>query len=844
MLKVALKGLLARKLRLLMTALSIALGVAFVGGTLALTDSLNSSFSQAYVSQYSGVDVAVRNEAGFSDSAGANQRRPLPADVLQAVRRVPGVAAAEGHVAGLATVVGKDGKTIGAGSLSTDGMSAPTGAFADTVSYSSGRAPAAPEEIAVDAFSAGEGDLEVGDRVRVLLHGPPQEFTVVGIARFGDADRLGSTTTTLFDPGTAQRVLGKPGQYDEVRVQAADGVSEAALLRRISQALPPGAEAVTGAAAVEEHTELVKENVSFISLFLMVFAGIAVFVGSFIIWNTFTILVAQRTRELALLRAIGATRRQVMRSVLAEAVVVGLLASAMGLGLGIAVAKLLVVLLEAATGVEMAASGSGLTARTVLVSVLVGTVVTLLASIAPARKSTRVTPIEALRDAVPGGDRFSRRRAATGTVVAAAGLAAMSAGLFGGSGAAAVGVGMAVTFVGVTVLLPLLARVLARVLGAPLRTLGGTTGKLARDNAMRNPKRTASTASALMIGLALVVGVSVMASSLKASVGSDIDQTLKADLVLQQINAQGGGLSPAVAETVSRTPGVEVVSEVAYTRAKVGDELTFVTPVDPSTIAQAVELGVTSGSVAGLAEGGILVHEGRAEQNGWKVGDTVPVEWPQTGADTMRVVGTYSEKEVVGSEYLVALDTFDRNTTGRLDWMVLLTTDGDRDTVQADVIDALKPFADAEVLTAEELKKSVSGQVDQILTFVTALLLLAVFIALMGIVNTLALSVFERTREIGLLRAVGMSRRQVRAMVRWESVIIAGIGALTGAVVGTGFGVALVEALKDEGLSQLSVPAPRLAVYVLAAALAAVIAAVAPARRAARVDVLRAVVTE
>ena len=844
MLAVTLKGILAHKVRVLLTALSIALGVAFVAGTLVLTDGLNGSFAQAFRSQYAGVDVAVRSEAAFTDSEAANQRRPLPADTLDGIRGAEGVAHAEGFVRGSATVVGPDGGVLGAGARSRDGMSAPADNRIGDVRYSTGRAPAAAGEVAVDAGTAESGSLAVGDRVRVLSQGPPEEFTVVGIARFGDADRLGATTTALFDLGTAQRVFGKVGQFDEIRVLGGEAVDPGELRDRLAGALPGDVEAVTGQAVVDEQTDLATQSLGFLNTFLLVFAAIAVFVGSFIIWNTFTILVAQRTRELALLRAIGATRRQVRRSVLGEALAVGVLASVLGIGLGLGVARLLVLLMTEVVGLDLPAPG-GVGLRTVLVSLAVGTVVTVVASVAPARRATKVAPVEALREAPPGGFRFSRRRAAVGAVVLAAGSAVLAAGLFGGGGAALVGLGAAVTLLGVTVLLPLVARVLARVLGSPVAALGGMTGKLARDNAMRNPRRTASTAAALMIGLAMVAGVTILASSLQESIGGDIEGTVRADLVVQLVDGQGAGLSPQVAEAIRETPGVESVSQTSYGRAEIDGEPTYVTPVDPATVTDVLDLGVTSGTVAGLSDG-ILVHEDVAEAEGWQVGSSVPVSWPSTGDSPLRVAGIFAEKDVVGSDYLVSLEIYDRNATGRLDSLVLLTAEegGDLAAVQDAVVADVAAFADAEVLTAQEFYDSISGQVDQFLLFVTALLLLAVFIALMGIVNTLALSVFERTREIGLLRAIGMTRRQVRSMVRWESVLIATIGAVAGAVVGIAFGVALVTALDGEGVSELAVPGVRLSVYVLAAAAAGVLAAVAPARRAAKVDVLRAVVSD
>jgi putative ABC transport system permease protein len=422
---------------------------------------------------------------------------------------------------------------------------------------------------------------------------------------------------------------------------------------------------------IAEQTELVEASLGIISTFLLVFAAVSVFVASFIIWNTFTILVAQRTREMALLRAVGATRRQVRRAVLGEAAVVGVVGSLVGLVLGAGVARSLVLLLQQLGGVEMPSPALVPSLRTALIGVVVGTVVTLVASIAPARRATRVAPVQALREALPGGSRPSGRRAVAGAGVLVLGTGLLTAGLFAGSGVATVGAGVLVTFVGVTVLLPLLATGLARVLGAPLAA-AGTTGRLARGNAVRNPNRTASTAAALMIGLALVVTVSIVASSLKASIGSAIDDTVKADLVVQQVGGQGAGLSPTLADEVREVPGVEVVSEFAYGRARIDGADTFIAPVDPATVEQVLDLGLTSGSVDGLRDGGVLVHEDAAEVGGWEVGSEVPVSWASTGDAPLTVAGIFTESDAVGADHIVALDTYDAHATGRLDSMVLL----------------------------------------------------------------------------------------------------------------------------------------------------------------------------
>jgi putative ABC transport system permease protein len=832
MLNVALRGLLAHKLRLLMTALSIAIGVAFTAGTLILTDSLNSSFRQAFTDQYAGVDVVVRD------------RQPVPASLLARVESVPGVADAEGSVSGFAMMVDTSGRAIGAGGLSTTGMSTHVNSgLAAAVHYAEGRAPTGRGHVAIDAKTAEHHHIAVGDRMRVLFAGPPGEFTVVGVVRFGDSDSLGAGTTALFDTASAQHFLGRDNSYDAIHVEAAGGVDPAVLRDRVSAVLPAGTEAVTGSAVADEGAQAVRDGLKSFNTFLLAFAGIAVFVGSFIIWNTFSILVAQRSREIALLRALGATRRQVMRSVLTEALAVGVVASLVGLAGGVVLAGGLTLLLET-VGLELPAIGTTMTPRTVVVSVVVGTVVTLVASVVPARAATRVAPVEALRDATPGLNRFSRRRAIASAAVTGVGVAALAAGLFGGAGILSVGIGVAVTFLGVTALLPLLARPVAGLVGLPLRRFGGMAGRLARDNAARNPKRTASTAAALMIGLGLVASVTVLASSLKASVDSDVDRTLRADFIVDLAGGQGAGISPAAADAIKGRAAVTAVSEVADGTVKINGVETDVAAVDPATVGQVLDLGIAGGDLRALDDGGVFVYDQTARSKGWTVGREISVEWPETGAHPLKLAGTFTEKGAFDSDYMISLATYDENVAQRLDWYILVDAAPGSSLTQAQdaVIAATRDYPNAVVLTAEEFVDSVSGQIDKVLLFITALLLLAVLIALLGIVNTLALSVFERTRELGLLRAVGMSRRQVRSMVRSESVVIAVFGALMGALVGIGFGVALTAALKDDGFGTLDVPAAQLAGYIALAAVAGVLAAILPARRAAGVDLLRAVV--
>jgi putative ABC transport system permease protein len=576
----------------------------------------------------------------------------------------------------------------------------------------------------------------------------------------------------------------------------------------------------------------------------MIFAGIALFVGSFIIWNTFTMIVTQRTREIALLRAVGATRRQVKRSLLVEAALLGVSASALGVVIGAGVAKGLNALM-ALLGFSLPSTSLVIAPRTIWVSLLVGTVVTVVAAMVPARRATKVLPVEALRDATPGARRPSRLRAAIGTVLTAGGVFAILQGLYGGGGGILVLAGIAGTLFGVITLTQLAARPLAALIGSPLRWRG-VQGSLARQNAMRNPRRTASTAAALMIGLTLVVSMGVFASSFKASIGPVLADSTNADLYVTTASAQAEGYSPEATRVAATVPGVDTVSAMGWGSARIDGAGASYSSVDPATVEKAFNLDVVSGSPSELGTDGIVVTPGAAKAHGWHVGDSVPVEFAATGAQDLQVRAIVESNRVLESEYLISLATQEANEGDRLDGtaLVLLDRGADVDTVKDRLTAALAGHPDAKVLDDKGFEKEIGGFIDALLTFVSAMLLLAVVIALLGIVNTLALSVFERTRELGLLRAVGMTRNQVRSMVRWESVVISLIGATLGAGLGIGLGMALAQSLKGDGVTELAIPVAQVAAYVVGAALAGVLAAVGPARSAANVDVLMAVVTD
>ncbi|HYJ66933.1 MAG TPA: FtsX-like permease family protein [Nocardioidaceae bacterium] len=842
------RSMFAHKLRLALTTLSIALGIAFLSGTFILGDTTSKAFDEVFTKVSSGTDAVVREEAAYTQSEGAGtSRAPIDASVLNQVRTVDGVRVAEGMSSGYALLVDADGDAVEpSGGAPAMGYSmALDESLRGEVRILDGAAPAGPGEVAIDATSAEDSDIAVGSTIKVLFNGPTEEFTVVGTVGYGDEKNLGGSTSAYFDPATAQRVVGTPGAFDQIDVKADDGVSDTALASRLDAAAPQGAEAVTGQTVADEASDSVAEDLKFLNILLGIFAGIALFVGSFIIWNTFTMTVTQRSREIALTRAVGATRWQVLRSLLTEALLLGAVASAIGIALGVAVAKGLTALMGA-LNFSMPSTSLQVLPRTIWICLLIGIVVTTVAALVPARRATKVLPVEALREAVPGTYRPSVRRTITGLAFIGLGVAGLLLGLYGDAPFIVFGVGILALIVGVIVSTPLVARPLASAIGAPLRWRG-VSGELAQQNAMRNPRRTAATASALMIGLALVISMGVFASSLKASFGDLLDDSTDADLYITTTNAQAEGFSPEATRAAAQVEGVEALSPNGWGEARFDGSNSAYTAIDPATVEQVLNLEMSTGSAADLGPDGILISKDISESNNWAIDDTVPVEFAATGKDDLKVAGIFDATGgFAEGDYLLSIagQTAHAGVQLTTTTLVIVADGADQDEVQSGIDAALADHPDAKVVDQQGYEDQVGGTVDNLLALVTVMLLLAVIIALLGIVNTLALSVFERTRELGLLRAVGMTGGQVRAMVRWESAVISLMGALIGAALGIGLGMALAQALKDEGIKAISVPVPQVVLYIVLAALAGILAAIGPARTAARVDVLRAVVTE
>jgi putative ABC transport system permease protein len=845
MFKATIKGLLAHKLRMMLTALAVVLGVGFISGTYVLTDSMNTAFDELFENAVRGIDVYVRDVGDFEAQFGGS-RQPIDDSVLETVQGVDGVELAAGGVEGYAQFIDKKGKAITPGGAPTFGFNW-TPEPLNPMRLVEGSPPEGTSSVVIDANTADKYDFEVGDSVRVITSDEPREFTVSGIASFGGEQSLGGATLALFDTSTAQQLLDKQGQFDEIEVAGEKGLSEAELRDRIQTALPEGIEAETAADVTDEQSDAIQEGLGFFSTFLLVFAGIALFVGAFLIFNTFSITVAQRTREFALLRALGASGGQVMTSVVIEALIVGIVAAAVGLGAGVLIAMGLNAMLEA-FGIDLPQASLQLHTRTIIVSLIVGIVTTVVSAVIPARRAARIAPMEALRESAPVFYKRSTKRVILGVLLSIVGIGILFVGLFAevSQELAYLGVGAAVIFLGSATLAPIFARPIAAGAGSVLHKIFAMPGRLAQQNATRNPKRTAATAAALMIGLALVGFIGILADSAKTSTNETLDRTMKADILIQSESFASPVISPKLAKQLREKPEIAAVAPFRFGQFKHDRRNQFVVGTDPVALQETADVGVTAGDLTDLQDGGIFIYSPTAESLGVDVGDTYEMEFAATGPQREEVVGLFDDKTLVGSDYLLSIGTYNENFSDRVDSQILVKASDavPYSEARAAVEEVTDKYPNVKVENQAEAKEAFAGQINQLLGLVTALLALALIIALLGITNTLALSVYERTRELGLLRAVGMSRRQTRAMIRWEAVIIVIVGGVLGTVIGVFLGWAFVQALENEGITNFSLPGGQLVVYVILAVLAGILAAIPPARRAARLNVLKAIATE
>ncbi|SNR82650.1 ABC transporter permease [Actinomadura mexicana] len=830
--KVTLRNLAAHKIRLVLTAVAVILGVAFVAGTLIFTDSMNKQFDDLFSRIGTNVAVDVRAKKVIEGDDDGMAAQPVPATVLRTLQGIDGVKDPKGNVNGYAAVVGKDGKIIGTAQDGPPqiGTNWSTGG---TYDLASGRAPQGPDEVVIDAKSAEKGKLAVGDTTRVLTAGPPARMRIVGLV---DAGNLMGATLTGFDTPTAQRLMLKPGYFSDIEM-GSTGPSQTELRDRVAKALPQNLEAVTGEKLREESKSDIAAMMSFFRTFLLVFALISIFVGSFIIFNTFSMLVAQRTRELALLRAIGAARGQVTRAVIGEAVAVGVVGSTLGLAAGAGLASLL----QTQMG-DAGAGGLTFTATPVIWAYAVGIVVTVVSAYFPARRAAKIPPVAAMRDDVALPQRSLRIRIALGSLLTLVGAGLIGVGLAGNGGnpVVPVGAGAFAVFIGIAMLAPVISVPVMKVLGAPFARLMGPPGRLARQNALRNPRRTAATAAALMIGLALITTVNVLGATMRASIDEQVDAQFGADYLVEVQGA--GGISAEAAQQVRATPGVTSSSPTYEGDAKIDNKKAWYMSGDAAVIAKAAKLKITSGGTD-LGDAGIMVDEATAKDRGWKVGAAVPVQFTDGRTERLTLTGVYAKSDLVGPR-LISQQAHLRHTVRPAVTAVLVDASAPSAATKSALESSLKDYPNLKVSDQASLKADARKQVDGFVTFLTILLVMSVIIAAVGVINTLALSVIERTREIGLLRAIGISRRQLRRMVRLESIMIAVFGAVLGMGIGVAFGAALQNALADKGLGVLAVPYATLGIYLVVAAVIGVLAALWPAWRAGRMDVLKAISTE
>ena len=846
MLRASLASLLARKLRLFMSAFAVILGVALLAGSFIFTDTLGESFTA--LTKSSAGDVVVR-------ATGANDpeqpaAKPVPASVVAAIADVPGAARADGNVSDFTTfVVSKKNKLIGgqgAPGIAVNHTGGPAAHGVEASRLVKGHWPEQAGEVALDTATAKAAGYLIGEDVRFVSAGSEATFSakLVGTHEMTGGSMLGASVTVM-DTATAQRLFQKGAdQFSDAWVTAKPGVSQSELRTQVAKVLPAGFEAVTGDKVSEQMATEIQKGLSFITTFLLVFAAVSLVVGTFLIINTFSILVAQRSRELALFRAIGASRRQVSRSVLFEAFVVGLIGSTAGLVAGFALAQLIRVLFGR-FGLDMSGASLVLNPRTIVASYAVGLVVTMVAAWLPARRAGQVPPVAAMRDDAVLREGALRKRIIVGLVLAILGGAAMYLGLVvvDSNELKWLGGGILGVLIGVALISPLVGRPLVSGLGWIYRKVFGVVGTMATQNSLRNPRRTAATASALMIGVALVTLMSIFGSSAKASIDDQIAKDVTADYVVS--NAIGQPFSAEIATKVAAVPGVAETARTRWSPVSMSGEPEWAQGIDPVAVRAMTAVKTSSGDFAQVGPGAVSISAGTAKDRGLKVGDSIQLG-SQGQVLPARVVSIHEEGAMVRSGLVTDLRDLESLGLPDQDSTIYIKreTSATASTVQAGLENAL---ADLPMVTVKDQKAFADEQrkpIDTMLTIIYALLGLAVVIAVLGIVNTLALSVIERTREIGLLRAVGLGRRQLRTMLRLESVVIALLGAALGVLMGLGFGVAIQRALVDEGFDRLVIPWAQLGLFLGLAAVIGVLAAVWPGRRAARVDILRAIATE
>ncbi|MER5293869.1 ABC transporter permease [Streptomyces pharetrae] len=842
MFRTALRNVLAHKARLLMTVLAVMLGVAFVSGTLVFTNTISEAYQNSSAKGFDQVDVAVDPEYQESEGDTLGRTPELTQAILDASARVPGAASATGVVTGFTALADKDGDLVGNGFQSQGGNYWGT----DDPRYPlvEGHAPKGRGEVLIDAKTAERTGYRVGDTLRLSVDGPVLTPKVAGVFTTDDGNVAAGGSLTLFDTATAQQLFGKKGTYDQIAVRAKPGVTQSALKAELDKALPADrVETTTGQRLADDQAEMIASQMSGMKQGLLVFAGIALFVGTFIIANTFTMLVAQRTKELALLRAVGASRRQVTRTVLIEAFVVGVVAAVTGLVAGVGIGAGLRSLMGS-LGETVPDGPLVITPGTVGAALAVGVLVTMLAAWLPGRRAAKIPPVAAMSSVhAKASVKSLVLRNTIGALFSAAGVAVVLAAttMSGSDGQAPMGLGACLLIIGVFVLTPLLSRPLIAS-AAPVLRLFGVSGKLARQNSVRNPRRTAATASALMIGLTLITGMTVMAGSLQKSIDKMASEAIRADYVVFMAN--GNALSPDVEKELKETEGVTATSPMRNAAARIGGETEYLTGVAGATFGDLTKLPVEDGA---FKVGGdrVVVDEDTAKSRGWTAGSSFTASFEDGKKEKLTVAGVYQANEMM-SGIMLDLATLAPHQTDPSDMQVMVkTADGTSDATKNRLEQALGSNPAIKVQDKKDISQDIAQMFTMMLNMLYGLLAMAVIVAVLGVINTLAMSVFERSQEIGMLRAIGLDRTGIKRMVRLESLVISLFGGVLGIGLGVFFGWAAGELMASSMATyELVLPWTRMAVFLLLAAAVGVLAALWPARRAARLNMLTAIKSE